>query len=152
MTRSASLFRLARLSAFLVGATGSLANKLKDLDTGLGEFKRAMGTDWSGTVVAVVTEFGRTVRVNGTRGTDHGTAGAALLLGGAVNGGRIVADWPGLQDSSLYQGRDLAPTTDLRSVFKGVLADHLAVPGGLLEQKVFPGSGTAPGLRDLIRN
>jgi uncharacterized protein (DUF1501 family) len=133
------------------GVTGSLANKFRDLDTSLGEFRRAMGAQWSSTVVAVVTEFGRTARVNGTRGTDHGTAGAALLLGGAVNGGRIVADWPGLQKSSLFEGRDLAPTTDLRAVFKGILTDHLAVPRKLLDREVFPDSGSAPGLKDLVR-
>jgi uncharacterized protein (DUF1501 family) len=74
-----------------------------------------------------------------------------LLLGGAVNGGRIVADWPGLQKSSLFEGRDLAPTTDLRAVFKGILTDHLAVPRKLLDREVFPDSGSAPGLKDLVR-
>ena len=76
----------------------------------------------------LVTEFGRTAAVNGTRGTDHGTGAAAFLLGGAVAGGRVIADWPGLSTRALYQGRDLAPTLDLRSVFKGILAEHLAVP------------------------
>lgn len=131
-------------------ANGSLANKFKDLDTSLGEFKQAMGDDWSKTVVMVVTEFGRTVRVNGTRGTDHGTAGAALLLGGAVNGGRIMSDWPGLQNSALYEGRDLAPTMDLRSVFKGVLADHLDIPAAMLDREVFPDSGAVKASEDLI--
>jgi uncharacterized protein (DUF1501 family) len=134
------------------GATGSLANKFRNLDSSLDQFRRAMGDEWSKTVVAVVTEFGRTVRVNGTRGTDHGTAGAALLLGGAVNGGRVVSDWPGLKSSFLYQGRDLAPTTDLRSVFKGVLVDHLSVPHTLLNKEVFPDSTAAPAMKDLIRN
>jgi uncharacterized protein (DUF1501 family) len=134
------------------GATGSLANKFRNLDSSLDQFRRAMGDEWSKTVVAVVTEFGRTVRVNGTRGTDHGTAGAALLLGGAVNGGRVVSDWPGLKSSFLYQGRDLAPTTDLRSVFKGVLVDHLSVPHTLLNKEVFPDSAAAPAMKDLIRN
>jgi uncharacterized protein (DUF1501 family) len=103
-------------------------------------------------VVAVVTEFGRTVKVNGTRGTDHGTGTAALLLGGAVNGGRIVADWPGLGTSSLYEGRDLYPSTDIRSIFKGVLAEHLEIPPGYLDKIVFPGSSAAAMTEGLIRS
>ncbi len=110
-----------------------------------------LGSTWSDTVVAVVTEFGRTVQVNGTRGTDHGTATAALLLGGAINGGRVLADWPGLRKSDLYEGRDLMPTADARSLFKGVLADHLEVPDSLLERSVFPDSATALPMRNLIR-
>ena len=80
-----------------------------------------MGDAWSETVVAVVTEFGRTARINGTDGTDHGTATVALLAGGALKGGRVIADWPGLKDADLYEGRDLKPTTDLRAVLKGLL-------------------------------
>lgn len=99
----------------------------------------------------VVTEFGRTVAVNGTRGTDHGTATCAFLTGGAVNGGKVIADWPGLASASLYQGRDLAPTLDLRSVFKGVLATHLSINEGDLESRVFPGSRSAKPLEGLIR-
>ena len=133
-------------------ATGSLANKLGDLDASLGEFKKAMGPTWSQTVVCVATEFGRTVRVNGTGGTDHGTAGAALLLGGAVNGGRIVTDWPGLKNSALYEGRDLAPTTDLRSVFKSVLRDHMGISNERLERDVFPGQVAVPDIADLVMN
>lgn len=130
---------------------GSLANKLGGLDTALGEFQQAMGSTWKQTVVAVVTEFGRTAKVNGTRGTDHGTASAALLLGGAVNGGRVVADWPGLKSSSLFEGRDLAPTTDLRSVFKTVLADHMGVSVNKLDKDVFPGKRAVPAIDNLIR-
>ena len=99
----------------------------------------------------VVTEFGRTVRVNGTRGTDHGTASAALLLGGAVDGGRIVADWPGLRGTDLFENRDLKPTTDLRSVFKGVLAEHLDLSERTIENKVFPNSSGAPAESGLIK-
>jgi uncharacterized protein (DUF1501 family) len=101
--------------------------------------------------VLIVTEFGRTAATNGTRGTDHGTGAAAFLLGGAVNGGRVIADWPGLANSALYQGRDLKPTTDLRSVMKGVLADHLGVPLAALENDVFPDSISAKLVRDLIK-
>ena len=99
----------------------------------------------------LVTEFGRTAAINGTRGTDHGTATAAFLVGGAVAGGRVIADWPGLSSRALYQGRDLAPTLDLRSVLKGVLSEHLAVPARALEQDVFPDSAAARPLRGLMR-
>ena len=133
-------------------ATGALANRFRGLDEGLTELQTGMGSNWSNTVVAVVTEFSRTVEVNGTRGTDHGTATAALLLGGAVNGGRVIADWPGLRASELYGGRDLYPTTDLRSVFKGVLADHLLIPTGYIEREVFPDSEGAKPMKGLIRS
>jgi uncharacterized protein (DUF1501 family) len=132
-------------------STGGLANRLAGLDDGLATLRDGLGSTWSDTVVAVVTEFGRTVHVNGTRGTDHGTATAAILLGGAVNGGRVLADWPGLRKSDLYEGRDLMPTTDARSLFKGILADHLEVPDALLERSVFPDSAAAPPMKDLIR-
>jgi uncharacterized protein (DUF1501 family) len=126
-------------------STGGLANRLAGLDDGLATLRDGLGSTWSDTVVAVVTEFGRTVHVNGTRGTDHGTATAAILLGGAL------ADWPGLRKSDLYEGRDLMPTTDARSLFKGILADHLEVPDALLERSVFPDSAAAPPMKDLIR-
>jgi uncharacterized protein (DUF1501 family) len=99
----------------------------------------------------VVTEFGRTVAVNGTRGTDHGTATCAFLTGGAISGGRVIADWPGLATGDLYQQRDLRPTLDLRSVFKGVLGSHLGVSETHLETLVFPESRTAANLGGLMR-
>jgi uncharacterized protein (DUF1501 family) len=108
-----------------------------------------MGTAWDRTVVLVATEFGRTAAINGTRGTDHGTGAAAFLLGGAVRGGRVLGQWPGLAPAALHQGRDLAATSDLRSVIKTVLRDHLQVPQRLIEQTVFPdsaGAGFMPGL------
>jgi uncharacterized protein (DUF1501 family) len=132
-------------------ATGSLANKLQGLDGDLQALKQAMGETWSKTVVAVVTEFGRTARVNGTRGTDHGTASAALLLGGAVNGGRVISDWPGLQPAALFEGRDLKPTTDLRAAFKAVLADHMGIANRKLDREVFPGSQAVSALENLVR-
>jgi uncharacterized protein (DUF1501 family) len=132
--------------------TGSLANRLEGLDNGLLTLQRGLGDAWAKTIVAVVTEFGRTVAVNGTRGTDHGTASAAILLGGAVAGGRVVTDWPGLRGADLYQGRDLQPTTDMRSVFKAVLAEHLDVPETHLESVVFPDSKSAPPMRDIVRS
>ena len=131
--------------------TGSLANMLRNLDEDLATLRSELGSTWSKTVVAVVTEFGRTVKVNGTRGTDHGTGTAALLMGGAVNGGKVLADWPGLGNSDLYQGRDLMPTTETRSVFKGILAEHLLLPENYIEREVFPGSNSVKPLRDIIR-
>ena len=131
--------------------TGTLANRFAALDGGLGTLESELGQTWSKTAVAVVTEFGRTVAVNGTRGTDHGTATAALLIGGAVAGGRVVSDWPGLAAGDLYEGRDLKPTTDLRSVLKGILAEHLALDETFVERTVFPDSSDARPLRGLIK-
>jgi uncharacterized protein (DUF1501 family) len=95
---------------------------------------------WRNTTVLLATEFGRTAASNGTRGTDHGTGSAAFLLGGAVAGGRVIADWPALNSSSLYEGRDLRPTTDLRAVIKGVLHDQLKISDRALDTTVFPDS------------
>ena len=114
--------------------------------------KEELGAVWSNTTVVLATEFGRTAATNGTRGTDHGTATAAFLLGGAVQGGRVVADWPGLSSRALYQERDLKPTTDLRSVLKGVLSEHMMVPSGALEASVFPDSADAKPIRGLMRS
>src|SRR5262249_24236678 len=99
-----------------------------------------MGEAWSETAVAIVTEFGRTARINGNDGTDHGTGTVAVLVGGALQGGRVIADWPGLKAADLYEGRDLKPTIDLRAVLKGVLKDHLRVEERALAAAVFPGS------------
>jgi uncharacterized protein (DUF1501 family) len=133
------------------GAAGQLAGRLAALDAALATLKQELGPVWSSTAVLLVTEFGRTAAINGTRGTDHGTATAAFLVGGAVAGGRVIADWPGLSAGALYQGRDLVPTLDLRAVLKGLLAEQLSVPSRALEQAVFPGSAAAKPLRGLIR-
>jgi uncharacterized protein (DUF1501 family) len=133
------------------GAQGQLAGRLGELDAGLATLRQELGPAWQETAVLLLTEFGRTAAINGTRGTDHGTATAAFLLGGAVAGGRVIADWPGLSPRALYQGRDLAPTLDVRSVLKGILAEHLAVPSPALEQEVFPESFAARPLRGLVR-
>ena len=130
---------------------GQLANRLRALDQGLEGLRTSLGSAWKDTAMLVVTEFGRTVAVNGTRGTDHGTATCAFLVGGGVAGGRVIADWPGLATSDLYQQRDLKPTRDLRSVFKGVLAEHLGASEDDLETKVFPDSRSAAPLDGLIR-
>jgi uncharacterized protein (DUF1501 family) len=119
---------------------GQLATRLAGLDAAIKAFAEGMGPAWKDTVVLIVTEFGRTAYTNGTDGTDHGTATAALLLGGAVKGGRVITKWPGLSDKNLYEGRDLNPTTDLRVVAKGILRDHLGIPAGALGTRVFPDS------------
>jgi uncharacterized protein (DUF1501 family) len=124
------------------GPVGRLAFLLSGLDGAFEEFQSGLGSRWRDTVVIVATEFGRTARINGTDGTDHGTATVALLAGGAVRGGRVIADWPGVGAASLYQGRDLKPTTDLRAVLKGLLRDHLRADEKALAEVVFPGSAT----------
>ena len=119
---------------------GALANNLRTLDAALAALRESLGSAWSRSVVVVATEFGREVAVNGTQGTDHGTGGAAFVLGGPVQGGRVLGDWPGLARAQRFEGRDLRITTDLRSVLKGVLGEHLRVPNAVIEQTVFPGS------------
>ena len=131
---------------------GQLANRLGALDRGLDGLRTAMGPAWTDTAMLVVTEFGRTVAVNGTRGTDHGTGGCAFLLGGAVAGGRVIADWPGLTARDLHEGRDLRPTLDLRSVFKGVLASQLGASEHDLEERAFPDSRAARPLEGLTKS
>jgi uncharacterized protein (DUF1501 family) len=133
-------------------AQGQLTQRLTALDGGLRTLKDSLGSTWQRTAVLIVTEFGRTAATNGTRGTDHGTGAAAFLLGGAVRGGRVISDWPGLAANALYQGRDLKPTTDLRAVMKGVLADHLGVPLAALDREVFPDSASVKPMRDLLRS
>ncbi|MCE7027297.1 DUF1501 domain-containing protein [Jiella avicenniae] len=119
---------------------GRLARNLTALDLALDDLARGLGPAWKDTVVAVVTEFGRTAWGNGGGGTDHGTGTTAFLLGGAVRGGRVVADWPGLREADLHEGRDLKPTTDLRAVLKGVLKDHLGLSEKTLAREIFPDS------------
>jgi uncharacterized protein (DUF1501 family) len=132
------------------GAQGQLTLRLGVLDAALRSLKDSLGATWSRTAVLIATEFGRTAAANGTRGTDHGTGAAALLLGGAVQGGRVVCDWPGLSARALYEGRDLRPTLDLRSVIKTVLRDHLKISARTLDAEVFPAHGL-PYVADLIR-
>ena len=121
-------------------AAGQLANLLGALDGALAAIETNMGEAWRETVVAVVTEFGRTARINGTDGTDHGTGTVAFLAGGALQAGRIIADWPGLKPAQLHEERDLKATTDLRAVLKGLLRDHLRVEESVLATTVFPDS------------
>jgi len=132
------------------GPVGRLAFLLSGLDGALAEFEGGLGPRWRDTVVVVATEFGRTARINGTEGTDHGTGTIALLAGGAVKGGRVISDWPGLKPASLYDGRDLAPTADLRAVMKGVLHDHLGIAERVLAETVFPDSAPVKGMQGLL--
>jgi uncharacterized protein (DUF1501 family) len=121
-------------------AQGRLSQLLAALDDALAAVQTNMGAAWRDTVVVLATEFGRTAHINGTDGTDHGTATVALLVGGALKGGRVIADWPGLKSADLYENRDLKPTTDLRAVLKGLLKDHLRADDRALAENVFPGS------------
>lgn len=132
-------------------ARGLLAQRLGGLDHALRTLSDELGPLWSQTAVLVVTEFGRTAAMNGTRGTDHGTGSCAFLAGGAVRGGRVISDWPGLSRAALLDGRDLKPTLDLRSVFKTVLGEHLHIDAKSLDARVFPDSNGAPPLQGLMR-
>ncbi len=126
-----------------------LAGVLRQLDTGLAALRTGLGEAWRQTAILTMTEFGRTVRMNGTRGTDHGTGTVAFVLGGAVAGGRVVADWPGLGPGRLLENRDLQPTCDLRSVAKGLLAQHLGLTAAALPT-VFPDSAAAASMPRLV--
>ena len=131
-------------------ANGRLSQLLGALDGALAAVEANMGPAWHETVVALVTEFGRTARINGTEGTDHGTATVALLAGGTLKGGRVIADWPGLKSADLLENRDLKATTDLRAVLKGLLRDHLRADERALAQDVFPGSDAVKPLAGLV--
>lgn len=130
---------------------GVLANNFAALDEAFRSLKTAMGPLWSKTVVLAVTEFGRTVAINGTGGTDHGTASVALIAGGAINGGKVLSQWPGLDKTQQYQNRDLRPTTDMRQITKAVLTQHLGLPAGDVERYVFPDSSGVRAMDGLIK-
>lgn len=129
---------------------GQLAPRLTYLDAVLDGLHTGLGGEWKNSVVLVATEFGRTARVNGTGGTDHGTASTALLLGGALKPGGIVGDWPTLKANALFENRDVAPTLDMRGLFKGVLADHMGLDRKVLETTVFPDSAAARPVTGLV--
>ncbi|SIQ21315.1 MULTISPECIES: DUF1501 domain-containing protein [Acidiphilium] len=123
---------------------------LADLDAGIATLRTAMGPAWANTTILVITEFGRTARINGTHGTDHGTATVAFLAGGCVAGGKIRTTWPGLNPTQLFQNRDLAPTADIRSLAKGVIqAQFHLTPTALA--RVFPNSSDAAPMAGLLR-
>ncbi len=130
---------------------GQLARRLQALDAGLDALKTALGPAWQQTAVVMATEFGRTVHPNGSNGTDHGTGGVAFLLGGAVSGGGVHAEWTGLSQAALQDGRDQPARTDLRALFKGLLAEHMGVSNTALASVVFPDSAGVQPLRGLIR-
>ena len=138
------------------GPKSPFVEQLRQLDGALAALRDNLSAPaadgaWRRTVVVVATEFGRAVEINGTHGTDHGNGSAAFVLGGAVQGGRVLADWPGLAKAQRFEGRDLAVTTDLRAVFKGVLRDHLGLASASLDQAVFPDSAAIKPLA-LIRS
>ncbi len=117
----------------------------------VGALKTGLGPVWDDTLVLVATEFGRTVAVNGTGGTDHGTGTAAMLLGGAVKGGRVLADWPGLSQASLYENRDLKPTAQLDAFIAGAVADHFSVDPARAMPALFPASQKTAAVEGLLR-
>jgi len=118
------------------GAAGTMANRLKDLAEGLSAFDRDLGDRMEDVVLITLSEFGRTVRENGNRGTDHGHANVMFVLGGKVKGSKVYGRWPGLEPELLYEGRDLNLTTDFRAVCGEVLSRHI---GQKDLSKVFPG-------------
>lgn len=127
-----------------------LNNQLRDLDQLLSSLKIGLGAEWSNTLVIVATEFGRTARANGTGGTDHGQASAAMLLGGAVAGGKVVSDWPGLSQAALYEGRDLRPTMDLDALIAGAVAQHYSLEGARVMRTLFPDARGTPVHQPLV--
>ena len=133
------------------GQRGRLGAQLNGLDQMIAALKTGLGPLWGKTMVLVATEFGRTVKVNGTQGTDHGTGSVAWLLGGAVKGGRVVADWPGLTDAALYEGRDLKPTAGLGAVIGSAAAAHFGVDPARAMPALFPGQKSARVMDGLVR-
>ena len=129
---------------------GLLNSRLANLDAVLDGIHTGLGPEWKNTVVLVATEFGRTARANGTGGTDHGTASTALILGGSLKPGGIVGDWPTLKANALYDNRDVAPTIDMRGLFKGVLAEHMGVDRAALDSAIFPSSAAVKPVLGLV--
>ncbi|QNE33206.1 DUF1501 domain-containing protein [Sphingomonas sp. NBWT7] len=129
---------------------GRLAAQLKGLDAMIAALQSGLGDAWSDTLVLVATEFGRTVAINGTGGTDHGTGAAAMLLGGGVKGGRVLSDWPGLAPRSLYEGRDLKPTMRLDDLIAGAVAEHFALDPARTAATLFPLVGQRAPLTGLV--
>ena len=131
-------------------ANGLLATRLTYLDGLIDGLSGGLGEEWRNTVVVAATEFGRTARINGTGGTDHGTASTALVLGGSLKSNGIVGDWPTLAQAKLFENRDTAPTLDMRSLFKGVLTEHLGVERRALDNAIFPDSASVPATQGMV--
>lgn len=129
---------------------GRLNAQLRDLDQLLAALKTGLGEEWTNTLVLVATEFGRTARPNGTGGTDHGQASLAMVLGGPVAGGKVIADWPGLSPAALYEGRDLKSTMDLDALIAGALAQHYRLEPARVMNTLFPESRGAVVRQPLI--
>lgn len=124
-----------------VNQSGRLSNLLGILSEGVSRYRSKTSDEvWDNTIIYIVSEFGRTVRPNGSNGTDHGTAGLAMVMGGRVKGGRVISDWPGLSENKLYEQRDLMPTTDLRSVSKAILTEHFGLSRQEITREVLPSS------------
>lgn len=130
---------------------GRLGAQLRGLDAMLGALKTGLGADWANTLVVVATEFGRTAAPNGTGGTDHGTASLAMLFGGAVAGGRVLADWPGLGQAALHEGRDLRPTLDLDMLIASAVAQHYRLDMARSARALFPDIAATRGVEGLVR-
>jgi uncharacterized protein (DUF1501 family) len=132
------------------GQNNALQQRFAALDNGMRALKETLGETWKKTALVAISEFGRTVRVNGAQGTDHGTGGLAILAGGAVKGGRMVGDWPTLKSAALYENRDLMPAVDARAVFKGLLRDQLGWAANDLDGAVFPDSVNTKAMTGLV--
>ena len=128
-----------------------LSTQLKALDTMIAAMRTAMGPTWKKTTILVATEFGRTAAVNGTGGTDHGTASMAMLIGGAVKGGRVLTDWPGLSASKLYEDRDLRPTMALDSLIAGATGEALGLDSDKLARGLFAQAAQSKPVSGLVR-
>ena len=126
-------------------STGQLAQRLDDFSRSIAALVADLGDRMDDVVIMTMSEFGRMARENGNRGTDHGHAGALFVIGGHVKGGKVHGKWPGLEQEQLYEGRDLALTTDFRSVFAEVVSDHL---GARAVDRIFPGFAASP--RDFL--
>ena len=125
------------------GKNGRLPALLRVLSEGVAEYRKGTADNvWKNTVIYIVSEFGRTVHPNGSGGTDHGTAGLSMVLGGNINGGRVITNWPGLSSSHLFEGRDLRPTTDLRSVSKSILNKHFGISPAVIDNSILPGTAS----------
>jgi uncharacterized protein (DUF1501 family) len=134
------------------GQNARLANQLKRLDGLIAGLQDGLGAAWSQTVILVATEFGRTVAANGTGGTDHGTGAAAVLVGGAVQGGRVIADWPGITPESLHEGRDLKPTLALDVLLASACAETFQLASDRTARVLFPDSVQGKPLQGLLRS